>query len=153
MTQPRAHRRSDRSILESPWLAAGLAVVALAVAAVLVLPGLLGGLGPGNSGGPGSSAAGNAPTPSAPAPTFLRPTPSPRPSFVNYVVTSGDTLNSIARQFGTTARSIAWWNRVSHPSLDPESSRYNPNRLDIGWVLQVLPDSVVDDNNPPPGSS
>ncbi|HYL40347.1 MAG TPA: polysaccharide deacetylase family protein, partial [Candidatus Binatus sp.] len=44
------------------------------------------------------------------------------------------------------------------PSLDPESAAYNPNRLEVGWVLVVLPDSVVDENNPPtpspgPGSS
>jgi peptidoglycan/xylan/chitin deacetylase (PgdA/CDA1 family) len=152
MTQPRNARRSEPSILDSPWLAAGLAVVVLALAAVLVLPGLIGGPGPGGSGGPGSSSVGNLPTSSPAAPTFVRPTPSPRPTFVSYVVRSGDTLNSIARQFRTTARSIAWWNRTAHPTLDPESNRYNPNRLGIGWVLQVLPDSVVDDNNPPPAS-
>ena len=122
---------------------------------MLLLTGLLQGAGPGanptprGSGGPFAS-----PTPAAP--TFLRPTPSPQPSFSSYVVKPGDTLNSIARQFRTTARSIAWWNRGAYPSLDPESDRYNPNNLKVGWTLQVLRDSVVDEDNPPtpsPGPS
>ena len=150
MSEPRrAPRPSDRSILESPWIAAGLAVVVIALAAVLVLPGLLEGSGFGatptasSPGGPFAS-----PTPAQPS--FVRPTPSPQPSFASYVVKSGDTLNSIARQFRTTARSIAWWNRGAYPTLDPESESYDPDRLQVGWVLRVLPDTVVDDNNPPP---
>jgi hypothetical protein len=149
MTQPRrAPRSNGRSVLESPWVAAGLAVVVVGLAAVLVLPGLLGSLGTGTASAPPSGGPFASPTP--PQPTFVRPTPSPQPSFASYVVKSGDTLNSIARRFRTTARSIAWWNRGEFPSLDPESGRYNPNNLKVGWVLRVLPDSVVDDNNPPP---
>lgn len=145
MTHP--SRSADRSILESPWLAAVLAIVVLVIAAVLVLPSMLGGPAPGSSPTPGPGQASAPPT--APGPTFVRPTPSPQPSFTSYVVKSGDTLSKIAREFRTTAFSISWWNRDLHPSLDPASENYDPNRLDIGWVLQVLPDSVVDENNPP----
>lgn len=146
-SRSRAPRSRDRSLLESPWLAALLAVVVIGLAAAILLPSLLG------IGGPAATATLDAglrsPTPPPAAPTFLRPTPSPAPTFVAYLVKSGDTLNSIAKQFDTTARSIAWWSRGSHPTLDPESPKYQPNRLEIGWVLQVLPGSVVDENNPP----
>lgn len=144
---PRTPERSQRSPLESPWLAAGLAILVLALAAVLVLPGLLG--GPRPFATPTPPGGGPSPTPAAPSPTFVRPTPSPRPTFLSYVVQPGDSLNSIAREFRTTARSIAWWNRGAYPTLDPESSVYDPNNLQVGWTLQVLPDSVVDENDPP----
>lgn len=142
-------RPRSRNRFDSPWVAGGLAVVVLALAAVLVLPGLLGASGPGASGSPVAFASASAlPSPSV-APTFVRPTPSPMPTFTTYVVHAGDTLNSIATSFRTTPRSIAWWNRGAYPSLDPESQDYDPNRLDIGWMLVVLPDSEVDENNPP----
>jgi hypothetical protein len=82
-------------------------------------------------------------------PTFARPTPSPQPSFTIHVVRSGDTLNSIAKKYRTSARSIAWWNRGTYPSLDPESGSYQPNRLEVGWTLKLLPDTIVDEANPP----
>ena len=145
--RPRATRRS---LLESPQLAAALVVVVLILAAVLIVPGML---GPSGSPAPsGSVATGSgAPTASATsgAPTFVRPTPSPNPTFTTYVVRSGDTLNSIATAFRTSARSIAWWNRGAYPSLDPESQDYEPNRLEIGWELVLIPGAVVDENNPP----
>lgn len=152
--RPRAPRRSP---LESPQLAAGLVVVVLVLAAVLVVPGMLGpsaSPGPSGSGAPGSAAPSATHSPAAP--TFVRPTPSPNPTFTSYTVRAGDTLNSIATAFGTTARSIAWWNRGAHPSLDPESQDYEPDRLDIGWVLVLIPNAEVDENNPPtpsPGPS
>jgi peptidoglycan/xylan/chitin deacetylase (PgdA/CDA1 family) len=150
MTPPRSRAANrQRSVLDSPWLAAALVVVVVAVgAAVLLVPGLVG-PGSGASQSPGPSFAIATASPSPPAPTFLRPTPSPMPSFAAYVVRSGDTLSSIAKQFRTTARSIAWWNRGAYPTLDPESEAYDPNHLEIGWVLMVLRDSVVDENNPP----
>jgi peptidoglycan/xylan/chitin deacetylase (PgdA/CDA1 family) len=159
MTPPRPRPAgSQRSALDSPWLAAALVVVVVAlVVVVLLVSGLIApNTGASPSSGPSSDVATASPSPGEP--TFLRPTPSPAPSFTAYVARSGDTLNSIAKQFRTTARSIAWWNRGAYPSLDPESDAYNPNRLEVGWVLMVLPDSVVDENNPPtpspgPGSA
>jgi LysM domain len=152
MTQPRGtSRNTDRSLLESPLLAGSLALIVLGLAAALLLPGLLGVGGPGATPTPAS--AQSSPNGPSPSPTFVRPTPSPQPTFVTYVVHSGDSLNSIAREFRTTARSVAWWNRGAFPSLDPESADYEPNRLQVGWVLRVLPDTVVDDNDPPPAET
>jgi hypothetical protein len=150
MTPPPPRPRTvHRSRLDSPWLAAALVVIVVSIiAAILVLPGRLGPLGPGPSGTLTSSTAPTA-SPTAAAPTFVRPTPSPRPSFTSHVVHPGDTLNSIARAFRTTARSIAWWNRGAYPTLDPESQAYDPDHLEVGWVLVLIPDTVVDDTNPP----
>jgi LysM domain-containing protein len=77
-------------------------------------------------------------------PSFVRPTPTPQPTFFTYVVRRGDTLTSIARAHHTTARSIAFWNRVQHPSLDPDSSSYAPNRIEVGWILLLVPDLELD---------
>ena len=105
----------------------------------------------------GSASAGTAmPTPAATAtpvavasgpssrPSFVRPTPTPHPTVLAYVVKAGDTLTSIAREHRTTPRSIAFWNREAHPSLDPDSPSYAPNRIEIGWVLLLVPDLEVD---------
>jgi hypothetical protein len=154
--RPRHARR--RSALDSPWLAGLLVVVVLGLVGTLFI-------GPALFGSPGSSAVGALPSgllPSATTagpstePTFQRPTPSPGPTFVTYRVKKGDTLNSIAKKFHTTARSIAWWNRGAYPSLDPESYNYQPSTIRVGWVLVVLPGQVVDEANPPtpsPGPS
>jgi len=80
------------------------------------------------------------------APSFVRPTPTPLPTFLTYVVKSGDTLDSIARGHGTTARSIAFWNRSQYPSLDPDSAGYAPDRIKIGWVLLLVPDIEIDED-------
>ncbi len=77
-------------------------------------------------------------------PTFTRPTPTPRPTFLAYVVRAGDTLTSIARAHRTTARSIAFWNREAHPSLDPDAPEYQPDRIEAGWILLLVPDLEVD---------
>lgn len=78
-----------------------------------------------------------------PAPTQTaspaRPTPVSAPTFLLYTVVRGDTLVGLGRRFGTTGRSIAYWNRAAYPSLDPESPAYRPDLLQAGWVLQVLP--------------
>jgi peptidoglycan/xylan/chitin deacetylase (PgdA/CDA1 family) len=83
------------------------------------------------------------------------------PTFRTYLVVRGDNLTSIARTFDTTARSIAYWNRGTYPSLDPESEGYSPNRIEIGWTLAIIPGTVVDPQtlpeqtprpaSPPPG--
>lgn len=152
MTEPqRRPAPAPRRTLDSPWVAAALALVVILLAAVLIVPGLLGGSVPGPTGTPAGSAGPSDPgaTGTPVAPTFVRPTPSPAPTFTTYVVRQGDTLNSIARQFATTARSIAWWNRSAYPSLDPESETYDPDRLEIGWALMLIPGIEVDDTNPP----
>lgn len=152
---PRPPRR--RSFLDSPVLAVGIVAIAALFAAVLFLPGLLGSIGATPTPTPGATATpAPTPTPTSALPSFVRPTPSPNPTFTSYVVHTGDTLNSIAKQFGTTARSIAWWNRGTYPSLDPESATYDPDRLEVGWRLVLIPNTVVDDTNPPtpsPGPS
>ena len=93
------------------------------------------------------------PTPAGPTPTpsFVRPTPTPQATFVVYTVVRGDSLGSIAKRFGTSARSIAYWNRQTYPSLDPDSSRYKPDYLVVGWTLRVIPNAEVDPENLPPG--
>jgi hypothetical protein len=146
----RVRRRRRRSVLDSPILAGALVVVVLGLVAIVVLvPGVL----PSFGGGPvGSGIAGNpTATPLGPSPvaTFARPTPSPPPPFIAYRVKRGDSLNSIARRFDTDGRSIAWWNRGFYPSLDPESPDYDPNTIRVGWVLNVLRHTRVDEENPP----
>ena len=87
-----------------------------------------------------------APTPTGPTPipSFVRPTLTPEPSFFVYVVVRGDTLSSIARRFETTTQSLAFWNRVTYPSLDPDSATYAPDRIKVGWVLRLSPGVEVD---------
>jgi hypothetical protein len=87
--------------------------------------------------------------------TFSRPTATPRPTFLAYQVRSGDTITSIARKHDTTERSIGYWNRDEHPTLDPESSRYNPNDIRVGWTLLLIPGVEVDPDEitPPPTAS
>ena len=147
--RPRHVRR--RSALDSPWLAALLVVVVLGLVGTIFV-------GPALFGRPAATdtsalSSGSRPSPTAVgpsvAPTFSRPTPSPGPTFLTYRVRSGDTLNSIAKHFRTTGRSIAWWNRGAYPSLDPQSPDYQPNTIRVGWVLVVMPGTVVDDANPP----
>jgi hypothetical protein len=54
-------------------------------------------------------------------------------------VKAGDTLTGLGRQFKTSGRSIAYWNRDQYPTLDPESADYAPDNLQRGWVLRILP--------------
>jgi hypothetical protein len=90
--------------------------------------------------------------PSSRAP-FVRPTPTPLPTFLVYTVRPGDTLTSIARQFGTTARSIAFWNRITYPSLDPDSPDYAPDSIKAGWNLLLVPDIELDPEDLPEPSA
>jgi len=150
---PRRRRPRQRSVLDSPWLSALLVVVVLGLVGTLYVgPRLFGSApAPTLSSPRATLVALVTATPAGPslAPTFARPTPSPGPTFLTYRVKSGDTLNSIAKHFHTTARSISWWNRGAYPSLDPESSRYDPGTIRVGWMLVVLPSTVVDEENPP----
>jgi hypothetical protein len=85
-----------------------------------------------------------------PTPTFVAPTPTPAPTFAVYVVAAGDSLNTIARKYATTGRSIAFWNRASYPSLDPDSAGYAPGRLQVGWTLRLIPGLVYDEETGDP---
>jgi hypothetical protein len=99
----------------------------------------------------GSPATGS-PSPSAdPAatPSFVRPTPNPSPTFLVHVVEAGDSLTSVARRYGTTARSIAYWNREQYPSLDPDSETYEPDQIKVGWTLLLIPTATVDEEELP----
>ncbi len=58
-------------------------------------------------------------------------------------------MTSIALAHGTTARSIAFWNRAAYPSLDPDSPGYAPNRIEAGWVLLLIPDVELDPDDLP----
>jgi hypothetical protein len=88
------------------------------------------------------------------APTAVpAPTATPSPSFVRPTPTPGDTLSSIAAGFGTSAQSLAYWNRATYPSLDPESSRYDPNTIKVGWTLVLIPFAEVDPEDLPPRSA
>jgi hypothetical protein len=80
-----------------------------------------------------------------PVPSFVPPTPTPAPTFLVVTVKQGDSLNTIAHRFGTTARSIAFWNRSTYPSLDPESATYKPGLVKVGWTLYLVPNLVVDE--------
>ncbi len=154
--------------LASAAVAGALALVAVAmIGAIVLLPGIL--AAPPASPTPGAPCASPGadqpnclPPPTFPAtasptigplPSFVRPTPIPRPTFTSYVVGAGDSLTSIARTFNTTPRSVAWWNRGTYPSLDPESEAYSPNHIEPGWTLVLIPGAVVDDANAPTPSS
>ena len=122
----------------------GIAVLGIAFGAGACLPAAV---GPSRSPDAAAVSPDASPTrvPPTPLTTFIPPTPTPMPTFRVYVVVRGDTLTSIARRFGTTARSLAFWNRITYPSLDPESGTYSPNRIDIGWTLYLIPGVVVDE--------
>jgi nucleoid-associated protein YgaU len=141
-----------RSVI-SPRRAIVVPVVALAIAAAAAgcLPAGTRGRGSGDAGGatePTRTAVA-APSGPSPSPSFLRPTPTPGPSFVVYTVKAGDSLNSIAHHFETTGRSIAYWNGATYPSLDPESPKYEPGLLKVGWTLQILPHVTFDEQTLP----
>ena len=130
--------------MRGPLLLAPLPLVIALVACVPEPPGRVPGSEPG--AGLGTPAPTAVPTPPGPTPTvtFVRPTPTPEPTFALYTVARGDTLVRIAKRFKTSGRSIAYWNRVTYPSLDPDSPKYQPDRLEVGWVLQLLPGQEVD---------
>jgi hypothetical protein len=93
-----------------------------------------------------------APATPSPSPSFSRPTATPQPTFFVYRVRSGDTITSIAKKHDTTVRSIGYWNRATYPSLDPESSRFKPDDIRVGWTLLLIPGTEVDPDEitPPP---
>jgi peptidoglycan/xylan/chitin deacetylase (PgdA/CDA1 family) len=138
---------TSRSALGSPWVSLGLGAVLLALVALTLVPGLV--PGPGGSPSPAAAASPSLPATPGASPTFGYPTPSPEPTFAAVRVRVGDSLTTIATAYRTTPRSIAWWNRGTYPSLDPESPGYDPNDLKPGWILVLIPGTIVDEENPP----
>jgi len=130
-----------------PWILAG----SLLVVACVPDPAQR----PGESVTPAPPTPTPVPTPAGPTPTpsFVRPTPTPQPTFLIYTVHSGDSLEAIAKKHGTSVLSIAYWNRAAYPTLDPESAGYKPNFVGVGWTLRLIPNSVVDPENLPPGKA
>jgi hypothetical protein len=129
----------------SPWVLAATLLVAACVPE------------PAGRATPSEGAARVTPTPivtpagPTPTPSFVRPTPTPQPTFFVYAVVAGDNLGAIAKRYGTTARSIAYWNRLTYPTLDPDSEGYRPDYLVVGWTLRLIPNTAVDPENLPPG--
>ena len=88
--------------------------------------------------GPTAPPATASPSVAPPTPTPV-PTPVPSATFLLYTVVRNDSLLGLADRFHTTGRSIAYWSRDLHPTLDPESADYNPDRLEAGWILRIIP--------------
>ena len=126
-------------------------VLVLAILAIGCIQSVARGGSPSPLGGSGLLGAGSGasivpgPTGPTPVPSFVRPTPTPAPTFLMYVVKAGDNLDRIARRFGTTGRSIAYWNRGRYPTLDPDASGYRPNLVKVGWTLVLIPKVIVDE--------
>ena len=139
----------DEMPTRGPWTGVPAIVLFLAFAVLMAA------CVPEPTNRPSASAAAAArtpvPTPAGPTPTpsFVRPTPTPLPTFLTYKVVTGDSLDRIAERFGTSGRSIAYWNRATYPSLDPDSSTYRPNYLKLGWILVLIPHTEVDPENLP----
>jgi hypothetical protein len=157
MTKPRvmALGRSIERTRPAP-IGSRLALAAVLIALVTAgcLPEGRRGEGSGSAGSGGGSPVATispSPAPSGPAlrTPIVPPTPTPRPTFLVHVVVKGDSLNTIAHRYGTTARSIAFWNRATYPSLDPESPRYRPDLLELGWTLLLIPNDTVDEQDLP----
>lgn len=128
--------RSARLRAASPFVAAMLA-------AACSLPGAT---------APASTTPSPLPSPSGPTRPY-RPTPAPAPTFAIHVVERGDSLVALAARFETTPESLAYWNRARYPSLDPDSPRYRPDLIEVGWELVYLPGMVVDPEDLPPSAS
>ena len=137
---------SDRSRHSRPLSLLAVLVVVAVLAATGCVPQAARSV-PATAAGHPSNAATPGPTGPTPSPSFVPPTPTPMPTFLVYTVVRGDTLLTIGRRFGTTGRSIAFWNRTTYPSLDPDSPRYAPNSIRVGWTLVLIPNAVVNEDD------
>ncbi|MFI5227131.1 MAG: LysM peptidoglycan-binding domain-containing protein [Candidatus Limnocylindrales bacterium] len=104
------------------------------------------GLAPGDegSGAPLGSAAADASAGSSIRHSLVPPTPTPLPTFLVYVVKPADSLLTIAKRLHTTGRSLAYWNRATYKTLDPDSPGYAPDKIQVGWKLRYLPGQTTD---------
>jgi hypothetical protein len=146
---PSRSRARARAGDRRPTLAAVGALVAVAVLGGCLPEGTRGSAvtSPGAPATAPVASVDTRPSGPTPTPSFVPPTPTPAPTFLVVTVKKGDSLNTIAHQFGTTARSIAFWNRTTYPSLDPESPSYKPGLLQVGWTLYLLPNLVYDEDS------
>jgi LysM domain len=123
-----------RRISRLGWMAIALVVAAVAL---FFLPQLLGLGSTPQTGGttprPGSSGPGGS----------VVPTPVPAPTPQIYTVKSGDSMFSIAQQFGLTPDELIEANRGTHP---------NPDQLQIGDQL-VIPTPGAGGSAAPSGSA
>lgn len=130
---------------------AGILALAVALDACGLAEAPSGNLATGPSASGAAVASGSplaSPTPSA-VPTQ---TPVASPAVIEYLVKRGDTLTSIARRFSTSPQSIGYWNRAAYPTLDPDSTKYDPNKVEVGWRLLITPGVVLDEAPEPSGS-
>jgi hypothetical protein len=150
---PRTRRAgSSKGPLHRPHpILIGIALLA-GVAAAGCLPGGSRGGGSGSSGASGQTGVTATPGPTGPTPrpTIVPPTPTPAPTFLVHVAAKGESLNTIAHRYGTSARSVAFWNRSTYPSLDPEAPGYRPDLLQVGWTLFLIPNVILTDDEAPP---
>ncbi len=137
-------RRHDGSNMTGLRSLIGLALVATLVAGCVPTPANRPSPTPPGPTAPATPTPVPTPAGPTPIPSFIRPTPTPLPTFLAYTVRPGDNLESIARAFRTDVLSLAFWNRVAHPSLDPDSPTYRPNHVEAGWTLVLVPDVKVD---------
>lgn len=108
-----------------------LALIALVALAVILAPGLLGGAPP---------LASPTPTPTAGASGLVSPSPgvtpgstvepSASPQFQTYTIKPGDSLTTIARQFGLTVEQLL----AANPQIT------DPNTIRAGDVISIPPD-------------
>ncbi|RLT39388.1 MAG: hypothetical protein DWI58_13125 [Chloroflexi bacterium] len=137
-------RRSTRNLAVHDPAARPRAVLALTVTFALAIGACLPPtVGPTPSPSPATPAPSAWATP-APSPSPSGPTPSPTPAFIVHTVVASDSLLSIGERYDTSGRSVAYWNRTTYPSLDPESPDYAPDRIQIGWELVVYPGTEYD---------
>ena len=120
-----------------------IAILAMGVAGVIFLPGLLAGGGPERTAAPSIAIASGLPTsqpsalstpgvseaPPTQAPTVGPPTatPTPEASPILYRIKAGDNLARIARRFDTTVEEIL--------ALNPQIE--NPNHIQVGQVIEI----------------
>jgi LysM repeat protein len=140
--QAGSERGGDGAFGRILTIVAVLIILALGVAAVVIIPGLLNGT-PGQttrpsfaaipSGSPGASVVAVVPTPSvgltiAPptvVPTTAEPTPAPSPKL--YKIKAGDTLAKIARKNGITVQDI----------LDANPQIPDANHIEVGQIIVI----------------
>jgi hypothetical protein len=126
------HRRASGGVTLTPMTRRRTPIAILVSASLVFAVGLAGcGLGEMPTRQPTASPSLRPTAPPSSGPTASLPpappaTPQPSPTQLAYLVQPGDNLLSIARRYRTTGRSIAYWNRATYPSLDPDRGGLAP---------------------------